>query len=130
MMTRFLALARSGSFRRHGAAIDRTPVPRRGARVPSSSSTFSVMLLVLVACGDPSLTPPRRGSANCTVGASARCACADGRLGAQTCTANHTFGECMCTGMPVEDGGMRPGLDSGGMQPGLDSGGMQPGLDS
>jgi 1,4-alpha-glucan branching enzyme len=46
-------------------------------------------------------------------------------LGAQTCLADHTVGECMGSGMPVEDsGGIQPRLDSGGMQPGLDSGGM------
>jgi glycosidase len=51
------------------------------------------------------------------VGASSPCACTDGRLGAQTCLANHTFGSCICTGMqPVEDsGGMQPVQDGGGL---------------
>src|SRR5262249_11375917 len=86
-------------------------------------SAFSVMLLVLAACADTSSTPPRAGTANCTVGATAPCACNDGRLGAQTCLANHILGECICAGGPVGDSaGMQPGQDGSGMQPGLDSG--------
>src|SRR5258708_23443650 len=86
---------------------------------------FSLWLLVLVACSDANPTPPRAGTANCTVGATAPCACTDGRLGAQTCLFDHTFGECMCDGMPVDDSrGMQPGLDSGGVQPARAIGGI------
>src|SRR6266567_1527305 len=63
------------------------------------SGFFSVwLLLVLAACSDTNPTPPRAGAANCTVGATAPCACTDGRLGAQTCLFDHSFGECMCDG--------------------------------
>jgi hypothetical protein len=56
MMTRFLALARPGSFRRLGTVM---------------------MLVALVACGDTSPTPPRARTANCTVGATPPCACTE-----------------------------------------------------
>src|SRR4051812_43531726 len=97
--------------------------------------------LTIAACGADNATPPGAGGSTtttgtgmtggasggaCAVGASVSCACADGQSGAQTCLANHTFGQCMCTGMPpvLDSGGMPPVLDSGGMPPLSDSSGM------
>jgi len=43
-------------------------------------------------------TAPDRTVPACVPGTSASCGCTDGRVGAQTCRGDGTFGECACTG--------------------------------
>lgn len=53
----------------------------------------------LADAGVPDAVVPR-----CVPGASAPCACTDGRAGAQTCGASGTYGACVCSG--ATDGGV------------------------
>ena len=88
--------------------------------MPASSRLLSVLgALALVACngGNPALEKPQTdgtapqgdaGTADggttdasttgCVAGRQEPCACADGRHGAQTCSADQTFGSCVCEG--------------------------------
>jgi hypothetical protein len=47
------------------------------------------------------------GGSSCAPGQSVACACTDGRMGAQVCESDHSFGPCTCTGgndMATSDG--------------------------
>jgi formylglycine-generating enzyme len=68
-----------------------------------------LVLLALASCGGSSQTnvPP----AECTVGASIACACANGRTGAQICKADHTLEPCSCTAGAGGSGGSDAAAD-------------------
>src|SRR5262249_33829176 len=104
------------------------PIPSFNMDARFATFAVSLMLLVLVACGDTSPTAPAAGPGGCTAGATSQCACTDGRQGAQTCLADRAFGPCMCTGIQQghDAGGIQSVEDSGGMQPIRDSAGMMP----
>jgi hypothetical protein len=65
------------------------------------------VVLVAVALGACQTTSVQM---TCVPGASAACACTDGRAGAQLCGKDGTFEACVCV---TVDGGTQPTVDAG-----------------
>ena len=64
---------------------------------------LALSLVAGLGCGSDrrSSAPARNG---CVVGATAACACTDGRMGAQVCQSDRRFGPCACSGSPADGG--------------------------
>jgi hypothetical protein len=81
------------------------------------SKTLSSALVALLLVGCSASSNP------CTAGASAPCACSDGRSGAQVCGADGVFNACMCTvngtGGGTSAGGGAAGNSAGGVAGGV-----------
>jgi hypothetical protein len=64
--------------------------------------------------GSTSAAATTSGGATCVPGASAACACVDGRMGAQQCQADgRSFGACLCVGTSASSGASGGGGASG-----------------
>src|SRR6185369_12026360 len=85
-----------------------------------------VLCLLLVAC--EAGTPMTDGGApHCVPGASAPCACSDGKTGAQVCKSDGTFEVCVCTSSSTSNNSMVGGTTGGSTTGGSTTGGSTTG---